>query len=509
MILLVLLAAFPVFHVPSGRITYSTDVVAPIPADTTTDWGDDVLVGRAGRTVASGKLATDSDSTGIIYVGLLEPGNSPQDRIHVWQSTDGGWSWSVAYEIATDDPFVSFGDYELRVGSDANGTLLFDFLVSNPPGPGHGLWMLRHRPPMDSPWWVSIAPGETVLRVAADLNTEVPQQLFAAWETEDGGIHVAGSSDSGQTWGNRRLAAAGCEMPSVCAGGNGCVYLACNSRDSSWVKVIRYTGNLSGTDSVVSVLDSAGSDREWASSIAADRDMPCSTQAAVVLYCSSLAPDTVGVAQGWSLDGGRSWSTGFWPPVNRTRRTWDARLPKVRRASGDELFRAVALMPEPFSSRDSLVYGYSRPAGPNVWDGRGARNDQWRLALTPGGQVGHSRLARGGYITYVKANSDQVWFDGYQFVGIDAGLPVGMSSNPATVFCRSGAATVQFDLEHPARVRLELVDAAGRVGGCLFDGLLGAGPQALAVNLADRPAGVYCCLVRVEGRVRLFRVVRP
>ncbi|MFO7674980.1 MAG: hypothetical protein R6X12_01480 [bacterium] len=506
MLLMVLLCAFPVYHVPSGRVEYCHAPEVRVLADTMRDWGDDVLVGAVGRALTTGKLVTDSDTAGTIYVGLLEPGGGPGDRVHVWRSTDGGWSWTTAYEIAPDDPFASFADYELRVGSDANGTWLYDLLVGNPPG--IGLWLLRHRPMMVSPAWIHVPGSDTVVRVAADLNIESPQRLFAAWETQAGEIHLAASSDSGQTWGNHRVAATGCELPALAAGGDGCVYLACNSRDSAWVQVTRYTENLAGADSAVARLDSAGNGRVWAASVAADREAGRTAQAAVVLYCSSVADSIVGVGQGWTTNGGAGWTTGFWPPVNQTRVTWDARLPRVRRGYADDLFRGAATMPEPTRNRDSLVYAYSRPVGPNVWEGRGVRND-FRMVLGIGAQVGYSWLTSGGYLGYAKLDTDQVWFDGYHFTAIEEQRPSRPGSGQAAVVSRGGVAILRFGLAASADVSITLFDAGGRAGGRLYRGRLGPGQHVVSVALGDRPPGVYYCLVDSGERVERVKVVRP
>jgi hypothetical protein len=503
---MVLLSAFPVYHVPSGRVEYRQAPEVRVLTDTMRDWGDDALVGAVGRTLTTGKLVTDSDTAGTIYIGLLEPCGGPGDRVHVWHSTDGGWNWTTAYEIATDDPFASFADYELRVGSDDNGIWLYDLLAGNPPGVG--LWLLRHRPMMGSPEWIHVPGSDTVVRVVADLNTESPQHLFAAWETKGGEIHLAGSSDSGQTWHDRRVAAVDAELPTLCAGGDGAVYFACNSRDSSWVQVTRYTGNLAGADSAFTRLDSSGPGRLWAASVAADRDAPRSSQAAVILYCSSPTDTVVGVNQGWTTDGGTSWRTGFWPPVNQPRATWDARLPRVRRAGDDDLFRGVVTMPEPTRERDSLVYAYSRPVGPNAWEGRAVRND-FRMVLGIGAQVGYSWLTSGGYLAYAKLNTDQVWFDGYRITATEDERPARPGSGPAAVISRGGNVTLRFGLASAADVSILLFDAGGRAGGRLYRGRLGPGQHALNVALGNRPPGVYYCLVDLGERVERVRIVRP
>jgi hypothetical protein len=186
------------------------------------DWGQDVLIGSASESLAVRKLTADSDTNGDIYVGVLARDSGGPDTTYTWRSTDGGDSWILAYRIPADSTTGPILDYEMRVGNDAEGTWIYDFLIAGDSSASGGLWLLRHRAPALPGTWVTIAPGgDTILRLAADRNTEEPQHLFVAWETQGGLINLMSSSDSGQTWGNLRTAFTGCERPALCAGGDG------------------------------------------------------------------------------------------------------------------------------------------------------------------------------------------------------------------------------------------------------------------------------------------------
>lgn len=78
---------------------------------------------------------------------------------------------------------------------------------------------------------------------------------------------------------------------------------------------------------------------------------------------------------------------------------------------------------------------------------------------------------------------------------------VGVFPNPT-----AGRATVRFELAEAGAVRVDLVDALGRVVATLADGPYAAGPHEVAVDTSGLPAGVYA--VRLGGASRRLTVVR-
>jgi len=490
---------------PAAVLIWLAVSVCLAPADPS-DWGHDTLVGTASDSLSITKLVTDADTNGDIYVGVLARDTGGLDTVYVWRSTNAGASWSLAYRIPADTLTGPIRDYELRVGCDAGGTWIYDFLVFGDSNASGGLWLLRHRAPMLPGTWTKIAPGgDTILRLAADRNIEDPQHLFVAWETQGGLINLMSSNDSGQTWGNLRTAFANCERPALCAGGDGCVYVAANVRDSSCVAVARYSANLTNPTPVIARLDSSSDRRVWSPSIAADRDTPESLQTAVVLYSHRDTAGRITPHFGWSRTAGLTWSSAVWPATNQVRTTWDARFACVRQSYDDDLIRAIVTMHEPSRNWDTLVYAFTRPDAPSAWEGRAVRNEN-RASDVVGAKVGFSTACMGGYVAYVKYGANQTFFDGYNFVGKAESPPPADWPMPTAAVIRGGNVNVKLHMNRAGQVRIAAFDCAGRMAARLFNGSLSSGAHQLSLPLRV-PAG--CILLRVEtpGHVGTAKLV--
>ena len=336
--------------------------------------GPDLLIGTAGSDSTLAKLVSDADTNGDIYVGVLDSGPGAADTLHVWRSTDAGYNWVPFYNVAAAPSSGGILDCEMRVGHDADGTWLYDFLVIGGGDSTAGLWCLRHRPPLQDSLWTRIADGDSILRVAADRNVEWPEGLFVAYETQNGLIRAAVSSDCGQTWGDSRTAFTQSENPAICAGGFGAVYVVANRRDSTWLWAARYGDNLGDTNPTVRKVDSSSAPHAWNPSVAADRDGPDTLQTALTMYTRRAQNGQLEPYFALSQNSGRYWSPALWPPGGGTRQVWDARFPCVRRSYADDLFRAVVTMYNP-TGFDTIIYAFCRPTSPGTWEARSVRND--------------------------------------------------------------------------------------------------------------------------------------
>jgi len=472
------------------------------------DWGNDVLVGRTGTLPTSGKLSTDNDVTnGDIYVGILDPNTGTADTITTWRSTDGGQHWGRMFWFGGGPQNGGIKDFKLLVGSDADGTWLYTFVLFD-----SVLRVLRVRPPVSNPVWIPIAGrGDTIRSFDVDRNIETPQHLFICTETEAGRIYAMSSSDSAQTWGHGQpITGIGHRDPAICAGGNGRVYFAHGNRtDSTGYGVsVKYDNLRSPNELVWEGLDWSSDRRFRKFAIAADRiSDPDSETVIALVTCESGLPGVVSPRYAWSRDACWHMSTSTWPPTAQPHTTWDARHPCIRRSYGSNLFRAVVTMREPTTNWDTLVYAYTRGTDPTSWLGRATPND-FRITGEFGGLVDYSSAlgSGGGYVVYRKYDDTGVYFDGWIWTsGVEQPGGAPRATAIASTFRTGGP--LRLHLASAGHVHAELCDGAGRVLATLYNGMLPAGDHHLPV--AGRvPQGVYFLRLDLDGVASTMKLVQ-
>lgn len=468
-----------------------------IPEDETTipltpfiDWGDDKLIAELATDPTLGKLAADVAPNGDIYVAALTRWTPGEDTIHHFRSTNGGLDWEVLTYTRAD----TIKDFTMRVGSDAGGVWIYTFQIQN-----GGLVVRRIRPDASAWGWSWIITGDTIRRVSADRNVETPQHLFVAWEDNAGRIRMQSSSDSAQTWGNHRNVASKGQNPALAAGGDGYVYVNwIHQPESTFYWVGRYTNNLISPTFVFSRIDSVATYRFRETSVAAARTTPGSSQRAIVFNTVRHANnDNHGPRYAVTTDGGVSWTASFWPVTNQARETWRARGPYIRFSyETSTIFRGIVTMPEATTSFDTLVYAYSRIASPTTWEARGVHND-YRATGEYGAQVDASSQTGGAFIVYRQWASRNIWFDGWNWTGVEEnGNPVPVADPVTLPFGRN---EVRLNLDRPSTVRAVLFDGAGREVAKLHDGTLDAGRHNLPVPTGRLARGVYFVNVDLTG----------
>ncbi len=468
------------------------------------DWGNDILVGQSSTTPAWGRLSVDTDDDGNIYVGLLDPSGTNEDTIHVWRSTNGGGDWTKFLRILPGTTNGGIDDYVLRVGSDANGVWVYHFCLYNAAGANGGIWALRHRYPYASANWTHVVDNTTpIARITADRNIESPQHLFCGWAQTGGSIKMMSSKDSAETWGNLRNVSSGSMAPSVCAGGDGYVYLTFGTTDSAWIWVGRYTNNLISPSMVFSKFDSSGDRHVYNVSVAAHRGAPGTSQTAVAMYSHMNTNGNIPPHYAYTTNGGTSWTYTFWPVTNQARTTWDYRYPYIRRSYTGDLLRAVVTGPE--GSWDTLVYAFTRSADPTTWEDRGTHNDH-RITGEYGCQIDYSSLNGGGYIVYREYAGTNVWFDGFTTGVTEGKTPVTPAATGLpTLLGRDGA--LNLNLPSSARVKAQLLDGTGRLVETVYDGRLDAGAHRLPVRTSGIGEGVYFLNLDINGQAQSAKLV--
>ncbi len=483
-------------------IDYST--IAPSPgvsqkgpdvgtSDDLLRWGNDVLVMSYGVPTL-GKLSTDQDEqNGDIYVSLLIPKSGIDDSLYVYRSQDGGSSWSFFTLITSNATYGSIVDQEILVGSDgvgADSSLIYVFFVYDSASTDGGIWVRRLRPTGHINWIQIIQDGDSIENISVDRNIEDPQHIFLAWSNTDESIDMESSSDYGLTWGNHRNVAGNARNVSVCAGGDGYVYIAYQYQDTTDIEVGRYTNNLI-TPSINFEIIQSNIYGNFTPSVAAARTTPGSSQVAWVMYRQMNNIGNASIRYSTTTDGGATWASGIpWPPTNVAHATWDMKYPYARVSYNESsVVRVVTTVPE--SGPDSVVYAFAAGATPTTWSGRGVYND-YGITTEFGPRVDYSSDISGGYLVYRQIGSPNIWIDAWNFTsGIDDGntdnlTGVNLVPNPTT-----GTAILSYNIKNAGNVRISLLDVSGRLIENLLNESKAAGGHSLSIDKTNLPSGIY------------------
>lgn len=458
-------------------------------------WGDDILIMSHGMPTL-GTITTDQDEqNGDMYTSLRVPHTGVDDTVYTYRSTNGGVTWELFTMQAGNSTTGGIRDHEILIGHEAGETWIYSFCLYDGSGSSGGLWVLRMHPDSSSIGWTQIVvAGDTLANFSVDRNIENPQHIFIGWQTTTEHIDLESSSDYSLTWGNHRNVSSNSRNVSVCAGGDGYVYIVFQDTDTTDIKVGRYTNNLISPSFHFEVIQS-NIYGNFTPSVAAGRTRPGSSQVAWILYRQMNSIGNASIRVSHTTNGGASWTAGSpWPVTNYTHTLWDMRYPYVRVSYNSTLLRSLATIPE--SGPDSLVYAFSRTSSPTTWEDRGIHND-YSITGEYGAKVEYSSDCSGGYLVYRQYGSTNAWCDAYDFTGIveDVGKPSGsffnLAPNPS-----KGIAKLSYVVTNQGHVNISLFDAAGRVVQTLVNESKPAGDYSITMNNDNLASGIY--FVRVE-----------
>jgi hypothetical protein len=472
-------------------------------------WGNDVLIMSHGMPTW-GKLSTDQDEqNGDMYASLLVPHTGVDDTVYTYRSTNGGLTWEWFTTQTGNSGTGGIRDHEILIGHEAGETWIYSFCLYEESGSSGGLWVLRMHPDSSSVQWTQIVvAGDTLDNFSVDRNIENPQHIFIGWQTTTENIDMESSSDYTQTWGNHRNVSSNSRNVSVCAGGDGYVYITYQNGDTTDIQVGRYTNNLISPSFNFELIQS-NIYGNFNPSVAAGRTTPGSSQVAWVLYRQMNSIGNASIRYSHTTDGGASWAAGTpWPVTNIGHTTWDMKHPYARMSYNSPGLRAVATIPE--TGDDSLVYAYSTSADPTNWVNRGVHNDH-SMTGEFGGRVEYSSDCSGGYLVYRQYGSANAWCDAYDFTGIaeDVGKLSGnlfsLVPNPS-----KGNAKLSYIVKTKGNVNISVFDAAGRSVSTLVNETKPAGEYTFTLNNQNLAAGIYFIRVVTSECVttKLMTIIR-
>jgi hypothetical protein len=463
------------------------------------DWGDDILVGEPSYH-SSGRISVDNDdATGDIYVCMLHRDTSAEDTAHMWRSTDGGRTWHQHTNIVSTNTVGNMVDAQIICAHGPGDTTWLCAAIALDKA---GLMFRRTTPDTTAFYWVTVDTTTTAVRVALDRNTENPEHLFVVWTEADGDIRAMSSTNAGATWGNASYVTSRRRDGSFAAGGDGYGYVAyMDAEESTYVRVGRFDNNLVSPHWEFHTVDSVPDQRFREVAIAADRTVPGDSQVAIALTTSRVtATDNIYPRYAWTLNGGASWSSSFWPVTDQPRATWDARMPRIRRSYDDALFRAIVSMPEATTAWDTIVYAYARASNPTNWLERGEYNDYCNTKEVSH-DIGSSSQSNGGFIVYREYGTGKVWLDAYDFATGMAAAPAPEQPHRVTTVL---GGDVNLTLPTQSRVSAAAYDQSGRLARELFNGTMEAGEHRLDAGPAD---GIRFLRVMVDGRAETVKLI--
>ena len=171
-----------------------------------------------------------------------------------------------------------------------------------------------------------------------------------------------------------------------------------------------------------------------------------------------------------------------------------------------------------YYSLDLAVIVRSRQLVPGDWDSWDA--PEVVLSKGNGTVIGEPSLSAAGDLTFVFGTENTVLYDSTDRLDLDPWLlprklGTGLAGSEAPHLAlqavpnpSEGDVALHFVLAQPARVRISVYDALGRVqaqvGG---EALCAAGAHVRHLPVAVLPAGVYACRVEADGRAAVVKIV--
>ncbi len=447
-------------------------------------WGTDVLVSNISNPGVYGNVTTDHDDlSGDMYVSFLCAHTDEYDTAYTYRSQDGGLTWQYFSVVVGNTTTGGIRDHEIVIGNDGSNVLVYDLVLYDGSGSYGGIWCRRTGG--GSGWYQVMVAGDTVSNISCGRNVESPQHMFLCWQTTTLNIKMQSSANYGTTWGNHRNVSGTARNPNVCAGGDGYVYIAYQTADTTDIRIGRYTNNLISPSFVFVTIDNTP-EGDFFPAVAAQRTAPGASQIAMCLFRHMHSNGNADFHYGTTLDGGVSWSASPWPVTNQSHTPFDFRYPFAKVSYGSALFRAGGTL---YGGYDSLVYAYAQGSDPTTWSDRGILNDHDATGEF-GGKVGYSVDCSGGYVVYREFGSANIWCDAYDFTGIEEGHSqskglVNLAPNP-----NRGNAKLSYTLSRDGNVRIAVYDASGRLLKNLVNGNQKAGTYTTTLHMS-LPAGVY------------------
>ncbi len=416
-------------------------------------WGTDILVrsGFSGLT----DLAMDVDNSGRVYVAVFLNHSTENDSIEIWQSPDGGYTWTHLYSLYEPASDGGMNEIDLVVGNGSN-PYIYTFIVYDNEGPDNdaGIWLNKRRVDGSGNVWMRLTSDTTDEHLTASINSS--EVLMIGYRKSGNRIYVMYSTDSASTWDTSYVSLGNRNWPSVHITDDG-YGLITYTADDTIIRVGVYSNNFNS----ISFQDiNPSCDNLRHTSITGDG----SGNFMVVWSNYHSSSNVWDVHYAYSTDHGATWSTAPFPPMNFSYGDRDAIYPSVDYNVG---FRFVTTLIG--STYDTVYYAYSSTV--NGWSSSNTTINDYDATTVMGAQVARTSNAGGGIVVYRQYGSGNVWIDGYSYTASDETKPtdnvsiriegsmlriINRTTNPADikVFSSSGKLITRTTISSEGTIRM-------------------------------------------------------
>ncbi len=497
---------------PTIGVPASDGASRPLPG---TDWEEDINIYTGNMLTPPGGFGTErmlsqdySESAEEIYAAYIP---SPGDTIKVYKSTDGGLTWSQAYWVAHPGNVLSSPEVVIAEGANGYGFVFFKTTAGN--GDAYvGRWDLDGGG-VDAIYPIK-ADNDTIANLAACADLASSYYLYCTYEqhgpSDPYNVYTMRSTDFGVTWSDCEGTVVDTDVqpkPDICYGGNDRVYLLLadqrqSSRPDTTTFRVKVSTNRGSTwlgsqqvgTPVVEVYDGI---------IGASH---ATTHNVWLVHVRDMDPFN-GMGEGvftyYSTNSGGDWSYGGDNGIGDGDTDNNERMPSIACNKGS----GAATVSYSIVPSESLMFTWA--SGGDNWTTPDPINDHIHTGNFASAAGWKKEPGGGNYSTiiYAGVGPEDVWFDAYNYLGVEEEEVGGLRAVSARPSPASGRVTFAYSLTRPGSAELAVYNSSGREVARLAQGDLDVGVHEASWDCSREPAGVYLCRLDSPDGVATTRLV--